>query len=458
MAYGYGFLDYEPAVAYFAQQVAELSGGSLRVDVVNLWGGEGVPDAEQRIVRDVASGKADLAWVGTRAFDSLGVDSFQALTAPMLIDSYPLQQALIQSDIPDRMLAGLAPLDVTGLAVLADGLRRPVAVQRPLLSPSDWRGITFAAFRSSGQGEAIRALGATPTDIWGLPLNQAFDDGAVQGREVSVLIYFEGGVYGSAPYVTANVTLWPQTGALLANPDRLAGPSHQQQGWLHQAAGEAAAHSTSLVDRDADSLQGACDEGARFADASEADLAALRQAFVPVYAHLEQDAETKAFIEEIQQLKQSTRGGSALVIPPQCTGPAPEVPVPETPDAEPGAVIPDGVYRATVTEESLLAAGIGPIDARDNSGIFTITMDGALATFGDTNTNDPTDTSCIADVTYSGARVSFYGGPNCGTASGKLLLSARWTFENGELRFLEIQPDDPLDRLLWGSVPWTKIA
>lgn len=50
-----------------------------------------------------ASGTADLAWVRTQVFETLGVESFQALTAPMLIDSYPLEQVLA-SDIPGRML------------------------------------------------------------------------------------------------------------------------------------------------------------------------------------------------------------------------------------------------------------------------------------------------------------------------------------------------------------------
>ena len=52
----------------------------------------------------------------------------------MLIDNYALQKAVIDSEIPDHMLSGLDALGVTGLAVLADGLRKPIAVERPLLT------------------------------------------------------------------------------------------------------------------------------------------------------------------------------------------------------------------------------------------------------------------------------------------------------------------------------------
>ena len=40
------------------------------------------------MIGDVEAGKADLGWAGSRAFDSVGVPSFDALHAPLLIDSY----------------------------------------------------------------------------------------------------------------------------------------------------------------------------------------------------------------------------------------------------------------------------------------------------------------------------------------------------------------------------------
>jgi TRAP-type C4-dicarboxylate transport system substrate-binding protein len=312
MASGYESLLFEPAVADFVTRVGELSNGTVRIDVRNGWGNY-VPPFEQDIVRDVTAGKVDLGWVGTRIFDTL-VKSFQALTAPMLIDSYPLEQAVIQSELPDQMLKGLDKLGVTGLAVLADGLRKPIGLDGPLLAPADWRGLVFLAFRSEGETAAVRALGAQPTDV-------RLDNDALQGFAKNLSIYQLGRVE-DFPYVTANVNLWPQTVALLANPERLSRLSDTQQGWLHQAAVATAAHSTSLFDRDAEILATTCRAGARFADASESDLTALRYAFVPVYATLEQDPETKAFIEEIQELKRSTPPGPALPIPAGCTGAA----------------------------------------------------------------------------------------------------------------------------------------
>ena len=229
---GYSDPTFEPAVGHFMKRVEELSGGQVKVKDVQGWG-ELAPDFEQQIVGDVASGEADLGWVGTRVFDTLGVTSFQALTAPMLIDSYPLEDAVISGPIPAQMLAGLDSLDVTGLAVLGDGLRKPVAQDQPLVDVADWAGVTFNVFRSDSQEASVSAMGATPTD-------DLSGDVPYTAAERNLRIY-QTNYVANYPYVTANVNLWPQTVALLANPAMLSKLSDEQRGWVQRAAEEAAA-------------------------------------------------------------------------------------------------------------------------------------------------------------------------------------------------------------------------
>jgi TRAP-type transport system periplasmic protein len=106
-------------------------------------------------------------------FDTLGLNSLRALTAPMLIDSYPLQRAVIASDIPGEMLADLDDVDVTGIAVLADGLRKPIAVDQPLMSPDDYADIRFTALRSRTHADSIRALGAIPGEALAASRNRS---------------------------------------------------------------------------------------------------------------------------------------------------------------------------------------------------------------------------------------------------------------------------------------------
>lgn len=353
MANTSGEVGYQPAVEYFVDRVEELSGGDVRIEVVDHWG-DFASDAEQQVVRDVSTGAVDLGWVGTRVFDTMGVESFQALTAPMLIDSYALEDAVIESGMTDQMLRGLDDLGVVGLGVLADGLRKPVAVAAPLLGPADWRDIGFGTLKSEGQAEAIRALQATPAQVFGTDRDHALESGTIQGYEMNLWTYQQNGMQRVVPYVTTNVDLWPQMDVLLTNPDRLGALTREQRGWLNQAAQEAANRSAALADTDAQTIGEACDAGARFSDASAADLAGLQDAFAPVYESLQQDPETKAFIERIQALKRSTSAGPALVIPTDCTGPAPEEPTLDTGTAP---AYLNGTYRYVVTAEDARKAG-----------------------------------------------------------------------------------------------------
>jgi TRAP-type C4-dicarboxylate transport system substrate-binding protein len=353
MANAYGDLQTAPVVEQFVSQVEARSGGSLRVKAVSRWG-DYADDAEQQVVRAVAAGEVDLGWAGARVFDTMGVPSFQALQAPMLIDSYALEQAVAASDTPGQMLQGLDKVGVRGLGVLPDGLRKPIAVKHPLLGLGDWRGITFGTLKSDGQAQAIRSLGATPMEVFRRARNQALLDGSLQGLEMDLFVYEHAGLVRPAPYMTANVTLWPQMDVLFANPSRLGALAEQQRGWLQQAARDAAGRVATLADRDAQSLERACRSGARFATASPADLAVMRNAFAPVYASLERDPQTRAFIDQIQALKRSTAAEAPLAIPAGCTGK-----VSEQPAASTGTVPADlnGVYRWTITREEARKGG-----------------------------------------------------------------------------------------------------
>jgi TRAP-type C4-dicarboxylate transport system substrate-binding protein len=316
MANAYAHLDFTPAIAYFASRVEKLSGGDLRIEVVHEWG-HTLPNAEQEVVRGVSEGEVDLGRVGARVFDTLGTDDLQALQAPMLIDSYPLQDAAINGGITDEMLQGLDAVGVARLGVLADGLRKPIAVDRPLQSPEDYRGITFETFRSEGQFGAIRALGDATTDVWGPALTEGLERGRIQAFEKNLLVYQMLDMDKRALYVTANVNLRPRMDVLFANPERVAELTDQQRGWLEQAAADAVEVSVALIDRDDKIVAASYESGAHVAVATKVDLRALRDAFVPAYAELARDPETRAFIEQIEELKALTPG-SLLTIPAGC--------------------------------------------------------------------------------------------------------------------------------------------
>jgi TRAP-type C4-dicarboxylate transport system substrate-binding protein len=443
-------LEYFPAFTDFAGRVKERSGGNVRIEVVNEWGGFAA-DAEQQVVRAVATGRVDLGHAGTRIFDTMGVTSFQALQAPMLIDSYALERAVIEGDIPQEMLQGLDRVGVAGLGVLGGGLSKPIAVKQPLLGSADWRGITFGTYKSELQSQAIRSLGATAVEAFGLSRAHALKDDKLQAFELNLLAYKLNVLTDEAPYVTANVNLWPQTDLLFANPGRLAALTGQQREWLQQAAAEAAGNSVGLADRDAELVAFTCKSGTRFANASEADLGGLRKAFTPVYAKLKEDPKTKAFIERLQALKRSAPLGAALRIPAGCTGAAPAA---SAVAQQPAAGDLSGTYRWTITKDDVAASMTedkSPERLATLPWLFTMTLDDGKWTLFHREAGQPV-TDGPGTYALDGDRLSFTW-----PQEGSVLTFTVAVDGKGNLHLRPVQPMDAGDQFVWATHLWTRI-
>ena len=111
------------ALQPYADAVAAATDGSVTIEFKD---GEhsGDPGYESAIIDDVAAGTFDLGWVAPRPWHGRGVDAFDALMAPFLIDSYALERAVLDSDLEQQMLAGLDGTGVVGLGILPGPLRR----------------------------------------------------------------------------------------------------------------------------------------------------------------------------------------------------------------------------------------------------------------------------------------------------------------------------------------------
>jgi TRAP-type C4-dicarboxylate transport system substrate-binding protein len=290
-----------PAVAEFVRGVARRSDGALRIRVVGRWGGY-APDSEAQVVQAVGAGRVDLGSTGSGAFDDFGL---RPLEAPLLVDSLGLERAVIAGPLPGRLLGGLRDGGVVGLALLANGFRLPIGARRPLRSTGDWRGVSFGVEDPELEADTVRALGAKPVVTLGPFRRQDLVAGRIQGFALDLRSYTQLGLARDAPFVTANIALWPEFDVLFANPGRLASLTHEQRVWLRQAAADAESDSVSVSASGRDTLDAACAVGARFADASPKDLAGLRRSFARLYRELESDPAGDAVVRDIEHLKRS---------------------------------------------------------------------------------------------------------------------------------------------------------
>jgi TRAP-type C4-dicarboxylate transport system substrate-binding protein len=151
----------------FAKQVEARSSGAIRIDFHDNWRA-GDPHQEVDTIGDVKTGKVDLAWVGARAWDWVGVKSFDALVAPFLVDRHELERRVFAAGIPQRMLAGITRTGVVGIGVLPGPLRTLVGVHVPLVAPSDFRGKSIGV-QGVVASDTFATLGARPRQVVAQP-------------------------------------------------------------------------------------------------------------------------------------------------------------------------------------------------------------------------------------------------------------------------------------------------
>jgi TRAP-type C4-dicarboxylate transport system substrate-binding protein len=413
----------------WAEEVSRLSGGTLRIQFENGWRrGEALNEAGT--LDDVEAGKVDMAWVGARVFDTVGVTSFQALLAPLLVDSYDLEAKVFQAGIPERMLAGVSELDLVGIGVLPGPMRKVLGVSKPFVRPADFEGEVVGLQDSALADMTLSTLGATPQDA---PSGAALDGldgyeqqlGSILGNNYDVL----------ADYVTANVNLWPRPLVLVMGKEVLETLTAEQQVALREAA-TAALPVAMAASRgeDAEAVPVLCRRGMTFAVASESDLAELRTALQPVYAELEQDTDTKAAIDEITGLKTEVAASAEA---PACEA--------AEPPSNAAPAIPDGTYETTLTEDDWVAQGL-PADP-SAVGVFTMTFDG-----GELTVVEPDgQIGFRASYTVFRDQIDVEGGGDH--------FTARWAFDGETLKLTDVDVGEVGGGGLpyvvtWESHPW----
>jgi hypothetical protein len=162
------------------------------------------------------------------------------------------------------------------------------------------------------------------------------DLGAIESERLDV----------GAVSLTADVTLWPRLGVVVANPKAWKALSERRRKAMRAAGHASLSAATDLLQREEDeSYDVLCRRGATsFTRTTAADVAALRAAFAPVTARLDPDV-----TKQIADLRAEA-------------GPAPTQPhCRPTTRAKPGKATPiDGAWEFRSTEADLVRAGERP--------------------------------------------------------------------------------------------------
>jgi TRAP-type C4-dicarboxylate transport system substrate-binding protein len=405
-------------VAEWAQAVQKLSRGSIRIDVTSR-GTKREILYDQHRVAAVRQGRFGLAKIGARTWDTVGVNGFEALMAPFLIDSLALERRVLESRIPAAMLKHVQRLGLVGIAILPGQLQQPLGVSRPLVEARDFAGATIAIRPSRVEQATFRALGAT-----GKPALPAGPIARFDGAELNLVQIDEQRYETQASWLTANVALWPHVMTLVMNRRAFNALTTEQRAILTRAA--AVALPTEIRTLATDRLgatSSLCAHGLVFIPASPAERAGLRAAVRPVYERLEQDPETRSFINAIAVLKKRTSRERV----PFCAA-----------SGRSSARVPVsrllGSWQTTVSRDEYAAATRNPRDSPTaNWGHYTLTFK-ANGHFESRNSRFPGQPSAIGTYGVRGSVIVFVPGGTVSMGAGEIWRYI-WSVYRGALTF-----------------------
>jgi TRAP-type C4-dicarboxylate transport system substrate-binding protein len=424
--------DIQPQLRVFAEEVVRRSDGTLRIEFVPEWRG-GDPDFERGTIEDVKAGKADMAWVGARVFDRLGVRSFQALLTPLLVDSYELEARVFESGIPMSMLDDVGELGVVEIGVLPGQIQRPLGVDHPFLRPSDFDGQVIGGAENELAARTFQALGAT---LEALPVGGSLED--LDAAVLQLEAIWNNRYNKNAKYVGANVNLWPRPLVIFAGKEAFESLTPKHQAVLRDAATASVpgALAAARAEDDNAALQ-LCRRGLTFAVASESELAALRTVLEPLYTELRADPETRSAIDAITNLKAEVAASAEA---PVCTSTEP----PTT-----ASPIPDGTYETTLTKADWLKGGVSEEEASQLAGVYKMIFDAGELTLLSSDGEPGFEASYTVFRDQIDAQ-----------AAEDYTITARWSFDGKTLTFTDVDccgGDAKYETVTWASHPWVKI-
>jgi TRAP-type transport system periplasmic protein len=408
----------------WAEEVSERSDGTLTIQFKNAWR-LGEADYESGTIEDVRAGKVDLAWVGARAFDRAEVDNFQALLAPMLVDSYDLQAAVFEAGVPDEMLEGLDEIDLVGIGALPGPMRKILGISEPFVDPADFVGKTVGLQDSALAADTLKALGATPRVV---PSSADLDGLDAYEQQLSSIVGNR--YYAEAGYVTVNVNLWPRPLVIVMGTEAFEGLAPSQQNALRESAADAipAALDDSRTE-DEEAVATLCREDMTLTVASDDAIANLRAAVAPVYDELNSNPTTRAHLAAIQELKDS------LGRPAE----APKCPKGQAAGSPTGAGFPQGTFETTLAKEDW-----GDMEGQRTK--FAMVIDGETLKILDGGVGGEIG----FNGTYTVFRDTIEVSDNVDT------VTARWSFDGERLRFTDVTPENSPFEIVWEAHPWEK--
>lgn len=426
----------DPYVREFMEQVNTLSNGTITIEPIWNAAADSTPSSEPGVIKLLKEGRYDLGLAGSRAFDTQGITSFQALQAPFLITNDALSKAVAASEIATKMLNSLSSTEVVGLTLWPEDLRHPFSTtpNKPILAPEDFMGLNIRAVPSDVTYKLIETLGATPM----------LGDSGYQGSEsgLSQVVFIT-----RTPTATGNVVFFPKFQVLFANGGTFEALTESRRTILQNAAIATQQKAIAKHPGEAVAASAWCEKGGSIVMASEAQVAAFEAAAQPVFARIEQDpfnAEIIAAIRELKAKTQSSAGAGACGTNTETWS---------------EGLLPNGTWTVELSVDDLVGMGVSQSNASEWAGVGTFTFQDGKAVY---RHQGEIDYECGAtyEVVQDFVRITYIDTPTDQDVCNGVVEDVQWRLDDDGLHFQLIAAQNaPFleDKASYEAKPWQKI-
>jgi TRAP-type C4-dicarboxylate transport system substrate-binding protein len=400
----------------------------------------GTPEAEFDALDTVIDGDADLTVVRAGALAQRGADSLAVLQTPLLVVSPEHAAKVAASPVAAELMADLDKLGLTGVALVPGGVRHPFGYGRALYGAEDYQGAVVNSGPANGVNPMLEALGAQVDDSVGVDRSHRVADGGLTGIEASLMA---ASAVDRPAVLTSNVTLYAKFDVVVVRADAWDGMSKTQQDALRKAATTAGQQAVDERGDEASALDSWCAlPSAASVTATPEQVRSIAVALEPAIEAATGTDSAQALADKVATLAEGTKPPVGKVCGDVAIGTTNEEFLVERVGDQ---NVFDGVWRVDAKPEDFVAAGVPADEARNNAGVWTIRVDGHLATV-----DQPVGEDCSWDFYVNGDQVSldflYDGNDACyGLALGTWRRSGDVvTFDWEKERFYDVAIDQAL--------------
>lgn len=446
----------DPDGLYFAQDVAKLSHGALKVTIDSQTYDSTKPVNEARLTAAVRAGRVGFAYQPARDWAAVGVPGFQALMSPFAVTTVAASQRVAASPVAATVLGQLSKYGAVGIGLIAGEPRQILSV-RPLFTQAQFGGQKIRIVDNPQAAALVTALGARPVQrLVSNEVTSKLRAGSVTAVETSPFYIAENAYQNVAPYLTS-YAVFAKFETLVASTKAWATLSPADQAAVRQAAADTRQHSGQLATRETLKLTQLCQQGVVLDQPTAVQLAALARATATAAPA---SAGAAAVERQIRALPGTGAQPDATTRPDGCRvagDPATATAIHQvlTPAVayQGGGKIPPGTYVTTDTVADWQAGG--QYGSEWNTAITFTTVIRADGTLRVTQAPDYSDQGpASGHYVVKGDEVTFsLSQPG---ANWSATEKVRWSYFDGQLTFAIVDVADTASRVIYTAHPWRK--